>query len=134
MKNLFLIAFVMLGLGFSSSVFAAGGAGTTNTTSFPHPSGSTFTPATITPTLPSVNSAVAQSKENAVLNENAAAESAVTQTPNQVNQTLNNRQTRHDLNAKAVVAPSPAGMPAGYQGQVPNFNGMPPNVLQNTNK
>ncbi|MDA8273567.1 MAG: hypothetical protein M0Z72_07540 [Deltaproteobacteria bacterium] len=32
---------------------------------------------------------------------------------------------------KAVAAPSPAGMPAGYQGQVPNFNGMPPNVLQN---
>ena len=98
MKNLFLIAFMILG--FSSSVYAAGLTPTPPTPSYPHPAGSTFTPVTVTPTLPPVNSAAAQSEENAVSNENNAVESAVTQTQSQVNQTINNQQTQQDLNAK----------------------------------
>jgi hypothetical protein len=98
LRSKFLIAFMILG--FSSSVYAAGLTAAPPTPSYPHPAGSTFTPVTVTPTLPPVNSATAQSKENAVSNENSAAESAVTQTQSQVNQTINNQQTQQDLNAQ----------------------------------
>ena len=90
MKKLFLIAFVMLS--FSTAAYGQ--------VSYPHPTGSTFTPVIVTPSLPPVNSPAAQSEENAVSNENSAAESDVTQTQNQVNQTLNNQQAQQDLNAK----------------------------------
>ena len=90
MKKLFLIAFVMLS--FSTAAYGQ--------VSYPHPAGSTFAPVTATPTLPVVNSTAAQAAETATSQENAAAESAVTQTQNQVNQTLNNQQTQQDLNAK----------------------------------
>ena len=98
LRSKFLIAFMILG--FSSSVYAAGLTSAPPTPSYPHPAGSTFTPITVTPMLPPVNSAAAQSEENAVSNENSAAESAVTQTQSQVNQTINNQQTQQDLNAK----------------------------------
>lgn len=94
----FLIAFMILG--FSSSVYAAGLTSAPSTPSYPHPAGSTFTPVMVPPTLPPVNSAAVQSEENAVSNENSAAESTVTQTQNQVNQTINSQSMQQDLNTQ----------------------------------
>ena len=97
--KLFLISFIILG--FSASAFAQVAQTSTSAPSYPHPAGSTFTPVTVPPTLPPVNSQAAQSEESAVSAENSAAEQAVTQTQAQVNSTLNNTTTQQDLNAKA---------------------------------
>lgn len=97
-RNLFLTAFVILC--FSGSVYADGSAAANNTPSFPHPAGSAFTPVTVPPTLPPVNSQAAAGESSAVTNENSAVESAVTQTQTQVNGVLNNTKTQQDLNTK----------------------------------
>lgn len=98
LRSKFLIAFMILG--FSSSVYAAGLTSAPSTPSYPRPAGSTFTPVMVPPPLPPVNSAAVQSEENAVSNENSAAESAVTQTQNQVNQTINSQSMQQDLNTQ----------------------------------
>lgn len=94
-KNLLLISFIILG--FSNLAYAQV---PTNAPSYPHPQGSTFTPVTVAPTLPAVNSNTALQAEQATTQENTAAESAVTQTQAQVNSTLNSTTTQQDLHAK----------------------------------
>lgn len=99
MKKLLLIFFIILG--FSTSAYAqVASQNQSNTPSFPHPAGSTFTPVTVPSTLPAVNSQAAQEEEQAVSTENSAAEAAVTKTQTQVNSTLNSTTTQQDLKAK----------------------------------
>jgi hypothetical protein len=109
MLKIFILAFISIFISVSSAF-----AQVSNTnSSYAHPAGSTFTPATVTPVTPAVNSAKVQQEESSTAAENNAAAQAVTNTNNQVNSVESNPKTQQDLNAKT-------GTNTTYQSQTTN--------------
>ena len=120
MKKILLISSIVISFLFYSNICFA------QVANYPHPQGSTFSPKTVQPVLPPVNSQAAAAAKNATSMENSSVEQAVTQTQNQVQGIINNPQTQQDLNAQ--TGSDTTFQPSGQQGGQTNPTFIPPTV------